>query len=269
MSRGFFNPFPKYLQVREILRRRIASDLRPGDAFPTEHELVREFAVSRETVRQALVGLEAEGLIDRRAGIGTTVRQLPATRADARLTGLVEDFTTLGLDTETRLLFKGVVAPPAEVADALQLGSGDCLYRIERLRRLDGIPLAHHDAFLPEEIGREIAQHSLRRATVLDEIARLGRSFREDFQKIDATLADPPIAAQLEIQVGAPLLVVTRVFSDERERPAVFFRSRFRADRYVYTARLRDDPAAPSRQPPARRGRRKTSPSQPVEERHG
>ena len=87
-------------------------------------------------------------------------------------------FSDLGLDTETRLLFKGIVAPPADVADALRLGEQDRLYRIERLRRLEGIPLAHHDAFLPEEVGREIAQHSLRRATVPPHFGQRSPGFR-------------------------------------------------------------------------------------------
>ena len=42
-----------------------------GAAFPTESELSERFGASRSRVREALVRLEAEGLIQRRPGAGT------------------------------------------------------------------------------------------------------------------------------------------------------------------------------------------------------
>src|SRR5690606_39829768 len=47
----FFNPFPKYLQLREILRKRMQSDYEVGERLPTEEAICNEFAVSREKVR--------------------------------------------------------------------------------------------------------------------------------------------------------------------------------------------------------------------------
>ena len=37
MSHSFFTPYPKYLQIRELLLRRLARDLMPGDRLPTEN----------------------------------------------------------------------------------------------------------------------------------------------------------------------------------------------------------------------------------------
>src|SRR5690349_22439272 len=44
-----FNPFPRYLQIRNLLIRRISDGFLPGDRFPTEHAICDEFGVSRET----------------------------------------------------------------------------------------------------------------------------------------------------------------------------------------------------------------------------
>ena len=63
MAHSFFTPYPKYLQIRELLLRRLARDLMPGDRLPTENALSAEFGVARETVREALSGLEQDGLI--------------------------------------------------------------------------------------------------------------------------------------------------------------------------------------------------------------
>lgn len=271
MPRSFFNPFPKYLQIRDILRRRIAMELAPGDAFPTEHELSRQFGVSRETVRQALRGIEAEGLIERRPGIGTTVRRRPPRTAETRLTGLVEDFTALGLDTEAKVMFKGPIRPPAEIADALGVAAEDEVYRIERLRRLEGVPLAHHDSWLPAGIGAQVGRRPLQRTAIVHELMRLELDPREEWQKVEAIVADAELARQLETPIGAPLLVITRLFRDRAGRALVFFRSHFRADRYYYTANLAaaEQPKRTAPEGARRSPRRRARPSPRIEERHG
>ena len=49
---------PLYERLRSVLRDGIESDeLRPGDAFPTETELINEHALSRITVGRAIAEL--------------------------------------------------------------------------------------------------------------------------------------------------------------------------------------------------------------------
>ncbi len=248
MESGFFNPFPKYLQIRHILRRRFGRDFWPGDRLPTELELVEQFGVSRETVREALRGLEDDGLIRRRRGSGTVVVKVPDPGPDERLTGLVDDFTELKLDTEAEVLSKGVEHPPAEIMAALN-GTDDPMYRICRRRLLDRIPLVYHDCYLPLEIGAAVTRLDLRKTTVLHEVAAtLGHAIHEDIQRIDATVADAEMAGLLKVPVGAPLLVIVRVFGVGSFGPAMFFRSYFRSDRYYYTVQLA--PVRHPRKPP-------------------
>ena len=68
----------KYENLADLLRQdvaRIAAE--GGDRLPTEHELAREYSVSRQTVRHALQLLEDEELIERRQGSGSYIRQDP------------------------------------------------------------------------------------------------------------------------------------------------------------------------------------------------
>lgn len=236
MSGEFFNPFPKYLQVREVLHRRLGREFQPGDWLPTEHKLAEQFGVSRETVREALRGLEEAGLIRRRRGSGTIVIKVPDADPDDRLTGLVDDFTELKLDTHAEVLVKAVENPPPEVAKALDVSPGSPMFRIRRRRFLDGEPLSHHECFLPVEIGAVLVQSDLRNTTVLHEISTtLDHQVHEDFQRIDATVADTDMAELLGVPVGAPLLVITRAFGKDSYGPRMYFRSHFRSDRYYYT----------------------------------
>ena len=59
--------------------------LGPGDRFPPERELATQLDVSRATVRQALVALEVQGVVEVRHGDGTILRANPpdATVLDA------------------------------------------------------------------------------------------------------------------------------------------------------------------------------------------
>lgn len=236
MSGEFFNPFPKYLQVREVLRRRLGRDFRPGDWLPTELKLVEQFGVSRETVREALRGLEEAGLIRRRRGSGTVVIKVPDPGPEDRLTGLVDDFTELKLDTHAEVLAKDVEYPPPEIVNALGVSSTVPMFRVRRRRYLDGEPLSYHDCYLPVEVGVALVQLDLRNTTVLHEISTtLNHQIHEDFQRIDATVADPDMAELLGVPIGAPLLMIIRAFGKDSSGPRMFFRSHFRSDRYYYT----------------------------------
>jgi GntR family transcriptional repressor for pyruvate dehydrogenase complex len=61
----------------QILEQIASGTLRPGDKLPSENELCRLFAVSRPVVRQALVRLQADGLVATRKGLGTIVQASP------------------------------------------------------------------------------------------------------------------------------------------------------------------------------------------------
>jgi DNA-binding LacI/PurR family transcriptional regulator len=69
-----FSPDPLYKQVKDILEHQILSGkLQPGDALPSGQQLCLQYGVSSITVRRALRELVAEGLINRRPGLGSFV----------------------------------------------------------------------------------------------------------------------------------------------------------------------------------------------------
>jgi len=68
-------------QVREQLLSAIEhGDFPPGSRLPSERELCAKFGVSRVSVREAIAGLEAMGLITVQQGRGATVRESVAGR---------------------------------------------------------------------------------------------------------------------------------------------------------------------------------------------
>jgi DNA-binding LacI/PurR family transcriptional regulator len=67
---------PKYQRIVLHLRKAITvGEYEQGEKLPSEADLVQEFSTSRLTVQRALKELQHQGLIERRAGSGTYVRQ--------------------------------------------------------------------------------------------------------------------------------------------------------------------------------------------------
>lgn len=58
------------LIVEDVKRRIVTEKLRPGDRLPGEAELIAEHGCAKATVREALKGLEVEGLVVSRTGPG-------------------------------------------------------------------------------------------------------------------------------------------------------------------------------------------------------
>ncbi len=71
------NPLPLYAQLANSLLARIHDHTyNPGDQLPTERDLMAEYQVSRNTVRQAIERLTKDGLVVRQHGYGTYVSGL-------------------------------------------------------------------------------------------------------------------------------------------------------------------------------------------------
>jgi GntR family transcriptional regulator, arabinose operon transcriptional repressor len=111
---------PKYKQVYTALRREIQSGrLKRGDRLSSEAELVRKFGASRITVGRAVRELQADGLVERRAGSGTYVKA--AHVAGALSFGLL--IPDLGETEIFEPICQGMMASPLAREHALLWGS--------------------------------------------------------------------------------------------------------------------------------------------------
>lgn len=78
-----------YHQVAGLLRDQILSgELEPGAKLPPELELAEQYDLSRGTIRQAILLLVAEGLVERIQGKGTFVRRLEQGSSNGGVIGI-------------------------------------------------------------------------------------------------------------------------------------------------------------------------------------
>ncbi len=86
---------PKYQQLAQLLRGEIeAGKFRDGDVLGTEDALSAKYAVSRQTVRQAIAVLAQLGLVVTRQGSGTYVSLKQPGRAATRTIAVVASYIT-------------------------------------------------------------------------------------------------------------------------------------------------------------------------------
>ena len=105
LNRG--SPLPLYQQLAELLNREMSGGaLPPGARLPSELELARRHEIGRPTVRQATELLVQRGLLERRRGSGTFVREEPRRVDLFSLGGTLSSFREGGLASTTKLLGK-------------------------------------------------------------------------------------------------------------------------------------------------------------------
>src|SRR5688572_27152208 len=89
-------PIPRYLQLAELVRQRVAKGHWPsGSILPSIEQLMKEFDVARVTVRQAIALLAEEGLLSPQRGRGTFVTGKPGARRQLRVETTLDDLVAM------------------------------------------------------------------------------------------------------------------------------------------------------------------------------
>ena len=115
----------------------------PGTQLPTEAELCEMLGVSRTVVREALRVLEDDGLVARRHGVGTFVRNHPILKNLNFNFGITEMIESAGSQAGTSHLAIKKETADADKAEQLRVPLGTALVTVERVRTADGRPVVY------------------------------------------------------------------------------------------------------------------------------
>ena len=224
---------PAHIRIGSWLERLIVSrTLKPGDKLPSEVEIANVLGVSRMTLRQALSNIEAKGLIDRRRGrFGGNFVATPRFEFDhASLPGFTEQMRRIHVEAGTHVLGATTRRPTADVRQRLRLKRGDQVHEILRARSANGEPIVLEEAYLPAAIFPGMLSANLTGSlyTIMRDYEAAPFSADEE---IEATPATEQQAEVLGIEVGSPLLLITRTSFTQKGVAVEFSRDYHRADR--------------------------------------
>jgi GntR family transcriptional regulator len=228
---------PKYYGVKRHLLDFIAT-LEAGAAVPTERELADRMQTSRTTVRQALTELVVEGRLVRRQGSGTYVAE-PKITWHLYLASFTEQVKASGFTPSSKVLGAQRVPATGEVAHQLQLPLRAPVYRLERVRLADNWPIAVETSWLPAERFPGLSRLIRTQGSLYALLgSRFQISMRTGDESIETAPATPREAGPLRVDVGTPMLVVSRQDFDSDRVPVDFGRTWFRGDRVTLITRL-------------------------------
>jgi GntR family transcriptional regulator len=231
---------PLYYQMATLLREMIVSGrFKVGDRFPTEAELVKEYGVSRITVREALSTLQEEELIRRSAGKGTFVDKAPTPTDTLPMDGTLNGLIGMGLATAPRLIDLREVEVAPHEAKVLGMEPGTPIVRAERIRYFKGRPYCYIVNHVPVEIGRQIKKSDWERGSLLRLIEKsLGIELGDADEIVRASLADAHLARWLDVRIGAPLLLVEYLIRASDGRPVETAVIYYRSDAHLFALHL-------------------------------
>ena len=219
-------------QLFLVLRDQIVSGaLAPQAPLPKEEDLCRQFGVSRITVRRALADLAAQGLVLRRHGLGTFVREGVQAPRQGPTLGLLDGLRKVATETDVRVLDLQTAVPPPAIAALLQIPPGEAAVHALRLRSAGDTPLMLTDAWIPARLGKRVTRAALEKKAMYEILMAQGVRFGRVVQEIGAETASPEHAQLLRTETGAPLLRMARLLHDRDASPVQYLTVRLVPER--------------------------------------
>jgi GntR family transcriptional regulator len=225
----------RYLRLYRVLSQALAEGrFGSGEPLPSEPRLMRDYGISRSTVRRALARLEGEGRIERKRGSGTFARdQGGATAAPRDLSPMIDGMVRPPAAAASRTIaFQRVPTPAFLLGERPEFGATTLLIR--QIRSIDREPMVLETAYLPEEIGEGLTRRQLGAdgGAILTVLATLGHRSASLEREFAAVEADPLAANSLRLAVGAPVFNVRTLARDLQHRILAYVNCLYRPDRY-------------------------------------
>ncbi len=226
---------PLYQQLQRAVREAIENHvLAPEDALPSERQLAENFAVSRITVRRAIEGLVAEGLLVSRQGSGNFV----CSRVEknfAKLTSFSEDMRARGSRPHSVWLKKALGSVTPEEALKLALSPGTQVFRFHRLRFADDAPMAIEYATVVASCLPSLESVG---ASLYGALSEQGNRPVRALQRLRALVLSDEQAKLLQAAPGDAGLMVERLGYLRDGRAVELSQSIYRGDTYDVVAEL-------------------------------
>ena len=228
-------PLPLWAQLRDDLARRVAMG-EFAEAFPSEMALVEAYGVSRNTVRDALRRLRADGMVV--AGRGRRPRlgdQVEIQQPLGALYSLFASVESAGLEPTSVVRSLSVTTDP-KVAERLECPGNTALVHLERLRLANGDPLALDRVWFPAQIAAPLLDADFTRVGFYDELAsRTGIRLTGGRERLRAAMPSRQDRALLELPSRVAAFAIERL-GFVRDRPVELRHTVVRGDRFSVVA---------------------------------
>lgn len=231
---------PVYYQLQDALVDLIESgQLQPDEMLPSENELSKELGISRNTIQRALKYLVDRGLAYRIQGKGTFVANQRITSSIVASLSFSAEMVGMKRVVHTKLLQKEEIKAPDTIARILNVSAEEKVYRIQRLRFVDEIPLSIQTSYLsprlvPDLINKVFDDKSL--FMVIKEL--YGLEVTDAYETLQAVKATKYEAMLLGINEGDAVFLLERVSKLKNGATLEFVKTILRGDKSKFYVEL-------------------------------
>lgn len=229
------DPTPVYFRLQSQLLEEIENgQWEPGTAIPPERQLAESHQVSLGTVKKALMNLCNDGYLYRIQGKGTFVAGNFLRRENLRHYRAIREFG--GKEGDLRIHFREVnlVSVMDPQRRALKLRGNQSVYELKRHFTINRRPTVFTKSYLPQRLCpgfEEIPPHRFEKITlylILERTYGIPNVFNEEL--ISVVAADEEVAGVLEVETGAPVLLLEMLAFTYKDRPYEYRFSYCRTD---------------------------------------
>lgn len=242
------SPVPLWSQLLEDLRSRVMTG-EIAEGFPTDQALMAQYDVSRQTVREAMRRLVADGLVERQRGRGSRLREPELRQPLGSLYSLYQVIEAQGVRQTSKVLTLDERVDPL-VAAQLDRGPRTTLVFLERIRLAGDRPLALDQAWLPADVARPLLDADFSHTALYDElVARCHvapEGGTEDIRPVVPTALERD---HLQLARGRAAFLIERR-THARGRPLEVRRTVVRGDRYALAAQWEGNDTGTTASPP-------------------
>jgi GntR family transcriptional regulator len=225
-------PTPLYYQLLTIIKEKIEKGVwKPGDTIPTEMEIMEKYAVSRTTVRQAILSLVNDGYLKREKSKGTIVTSPTGRmRFVGSLISFTKEMSQKGISHFSRIIDRRIITANADIAKKLQLQEGDQVYYMQRIRYLQGQPYLYDEHFIPYYLCPGI-ESAYQENTSLYQLLESSYKLNLHHGQIEFEPVHPPNREMidiLEVHPTTSLILAERIVYSEMEVALDYFKAYIR-----------------------------------------
>lgn len=205
----------KYIYISNDIRNKIVKGMyHANDQIPFEKTLCLEYGVSKMTVKKALDILVAEGLIIKRRGAGTFVKDLSIDEIERiAVKNQFRGTTASNPDKKVRseVLLFSVVHAPEIVAKKINLESESFVYDIYRIRYIDEKPSVMEQMYMPIDLIPGLKKKTLENSIYEYIESELKLTIQSAHRKVSVRKATDEEVTYLNLEPGDPVAVAEQV----------------------------------------------------------
>ena len=165
------SPLPLWAQLLDDLKSRI-SEGEFVERFPTDKEMIEQYHVSRQTVREAVRRLEQDGVVIRHRGRGTVLTEHRFEQQLGTVYSLFRELEKAGHTQGSKVIVQDCVINVA-LAREFGIDENHEFFHLERVRYASGLEVAIDKVFIPMKFAGPLLGVNFDHTGLYDELERL------------------------------------------------------------------------------------------------